>query len=105
LRVEQAWHLLTVHRAVTSLDTTKLDGPLAVLLRHDIEHDTGFVDTLQAWLNYPGQPQQAAKLLHLHPNTLRHRMKRIGEIATLDLSDPRERLALQLQIAAVRTEH
>jgi DNA-binding PucR family transcriptional regulator len=63
------------------------------------------VDTLQAWLNYPGQPQQAAKLLHLHPNTLRHRMKRIGEIATLDLTDPRERLALQLQIAAVRTEH
>ena len=28
-RVEQAWHILTVHRAVTSLDTTKLDGPLA----------------------------------------------------------------------------
>ena len=105
LRVDQAWHVLTVHRAVTSLDTTKLDGPLATLLRHDIEHDTGFVDTLQAWLNYPGQPQQAAKQLHLHTNTLRHRMKRIGEIATLDLTDPKERLALQLQIAAVRTEH
>ncbi|ADB31621.1 putative transcriptional regulator, PucR family [Kribbella flavida DSM 17836] len=105
LRVEQAWHVLTVHRAVTSLDTTKLDGPLATLLRYDIENDTSFVDTLQAWLNHPGQPQQAAKELHLHTNTLRHRMKRIGEIARLDLSDPRERLALQLQIAAVRTEH
>lgn len=105
LRVDQAWHLLTVHRAVTSLDTTKLDGPLATLLRYDIEHDTAFVDTLQAWLNHPGQPQRAAKQLHLHTNTLRHRMKRIGEIAPLDLSDPRERLALQLQIAAVRTEH
>jgi DNA-binding PucR family transcriptional regulator len=32
-------------------------------------------------------------------------MKRIGEIAKLDLTDPRERLALQLQIAAARTEH
>ncbi|MEU4291007.1 helix-turn-helix domain-containing protein [Kribbella sp. NPDC026596] len=105
LRVEEAWHVLTVHRAVTSLDTTKLDGPLATLLRHDIEHDTGFVDTLQAWLDYPGQPQRAARALHLHTNTLRHRMKRIGEIADLDLSDPRERLALQLQIAAARTEH
>jgi DNA-binding PucR family transcriptional regulator len=63
------------------------------------------VDTLQAWLDYPGQPQRAARELHLHTNTLRHRMKRIGEIADLDLSDPRERLALQLQIAAVRTEH
>jgi hypothetical protein len=105
LRVEQAWHVLTVHRAVTSLDTTKMDGPLATLLRHDIEHDTGFVETLQAWLNFPGHPQRAARELHLHTNTLRHRMKRIGEIAELDLSDPRERLALQLQIAAVRTEH
>jgi PucR C-terminal helix-turn-helix domain len=105
LRVEEAWHVLTVHRAVTSLDTSKLDGPLATLLRHDIEHDTGFVDTLQAWLEYPGQPQRAARRLHLHTNTLRHRMKRIGEITALDLSDPRERLALQLQIAAVRTKH
>jgi hypothetical protein len=105
LRVEQAWHVLTVHRAVTSLDTTKLDGPLATLLRHDIENDTAFVDTLEAWLNYPGQPQRSAKELHLHTNTLRHRMKRIGEIAKLDLTDPRQRLALQLQIAAVRTEH
>jgi hypothetical protein len=105
LRVEQAWHILTVHRAVTSLDTTKLDGPLATLLRHDIENDTAFVDTLEAWLSHPGQPQRAAKQLHLHTNTLRHRMKRIGEIAKLDLTEPRERLALQLQIAAVRTEH
>jgi hypothetical protein len=105
LRVEEAWHVLTVHRAVTSLDTAKMDGPLATLLRYDIEHDTGFVETLQAWLNYPGQPQRAARELHLHTNTLRHRMKRIGEIAELDLADPRERLALQLQIAAVRTEH
>src|SRR5689334_15646899 len=105
LRVEEAWHVLTVHRAVLSLDVNKMDGPLATLLRHDIEHDTGFVETLQAWLEYPGQPQRAARELHLHTNTLRHRMKRIGEIAALDLSDPLERLALQLQIAAVRTEH
>ncbi len=78
--------MLTVHRAVLSLDVNKMDGPLATLLRHDIEHDTGFVETLQAWLKYPGHPQRAARELHLHTNTLRHRMKRIGEIATLDLT-------------------
>ncbi|MFF1820445.1 PucR family transcriptional regulator [Kribbella sp. NPDC058245] len=105
LRVEEAWHVLTVHRAVMSLDVNKMDGPLATLLRHDIQHDTGFVETLQAWLEFPGQPQRAARELHLHTNTLRHRMKRIGEITALDLSDPVARLALQLQIAAVRTEH
>jgi hypothetical protein len=105
LRVEEAWHVLTVHRAVMSLDVNKMDGPLATLLRHDIQHDTGFVETLQAWLEFPGQPQRAARELHLHTNTLRHRMKRIGEITALDLGDPVARLALQLQIAAVRTEH
>ncbi|HEU4946185.1 MAG TPA: helix-turn-helix domain-containing protein [Kribbella sp.] len=105
IRVEQAWHALTVHRAVAALDTTKLDGPLATLLRHDIAHGTSYVDTLAAWLAYPGRPQQAATKLHLHTNTLRHRMKRLGEIARLDLADPRERLALQLQIEAVRTGH
>jgi hypothetical protein len=105
IRVEQAWHVLTVHRAVAALDTTKLDGPLAALLQHDLANGTSYVGTLAAWLAYPGQPQQAAKQLHLHTNTLRHRMKRIGEIAPLDLSDPRERLALQLQIEAVRGAH
>jgi hypothetical protein len=102
IRVEQAWHVLTVHRAVAALDTTKLDGPLDTLLQHDLAHGTGYVDTLAAWLAYPGQPQRAARQLHLHTNTLRHRMKRVGELTRLDLSDPRERLALQLQIEAVR---
>lgn len=105
LRVEQAWHALTVHRAVSALDTSQMDGPLATLLRHDIAQSTDYVATLAAWLAYPGQPQQAARELHLHTNTLRHRMKRIGEITRLDLANPRERLALQLQIEAVRTAH
>lgn len=102
LRIEKAWHILTVHRAVAALDPAKLDGPLATLLRHDLAKGTSYVDTLAAWLAFPGQPQRAAKELHLHTNTLRHRMARLGEVARLDLTDPRERLALQLQIEAVR---
>jgi DNA-binding PucR family transcriptional regulator len=38
----------------------------------------------------------AAKSLHLHPNSLRYRVKRLTEIGGLDLDDPKLRLALQL---------
>lgn len=102
LALQEAWHALTLHRAVTALATTKLEGPLAKLVQHDAAEGTAYVETLQAWLAYPGHPQLAAKRLHLHTNSLRHRMKRLGELARLDLADPRERLALQLQIEAVR---
>jgi hypothetical protein len=99
--VEGAWDALTVHRAVAALATSTLDGPLAILVRHDAAEATSYVDTLAAWLAAPGRPRQAAERLQLHPNSLRHRMKRLVELAKLDLADPRQRLALQLQIEAV----
>ena len=102
LEYDQAWVPLTVHRATAALDLGALGGPVGVLLEHDSGHGTAYVDTLRAWLAYPGEPQRAARELHVHPNTLRHRMKRLGDVVELDLGDPRERLALQLQVEAAR---
>jgi DNA-binding PucR family transcriptional regulator len=42
--------------------------------------------------------------LHVHPNTLRHRMRRITELVELDLDDPTVTLALRLQTTAARRE-
>jgi DNA-binding PucR family transcriptional regulator len=41
-------------------------------------------------------------VLHVHPNTLRYRMARIAELVDLDLDAPQSRLALRLQLAALR---
>jgi hypothetical protein len=103
LAYDEAWVPLTVHRAISALGLGGLGGPVATLLGHDEDRGTAYVDTLHAWLAFPGEPQRAATTLHVHPNTLRHRMKRLAEVVDLDLTDPRQRLALQLQLEAART--
>jgi len=100
LAFDRAWAPLTVRRATSAIDPAALGGPVADLLAHDEQRGTAYVETLHAWLAYPGEPQRAAQLLHVHPNTLRHRMKRLTGVVDLDLADPRERLALQLQLEA-----
>jgi hypothetical protein len=73
-----------------------LRGLLDRLITHDRQHNTDYVTTLRIYLDSFGDMRSAAELLHLHPNSLRYRIKRLTEIGGLDLSDPKLRLVLQL---------
>jgi len=95
---DQLWAEVTVARAAATLAGETL-GPLAVLRRHDDEHRSDYLRTLAAWLDHPGAPTQAARSLHVHPNTMRYRMTRIADLADLDLDDATVRLAVRLQLA------
>jgi DNA-binding PucR family transcriptional regulator len=75
-------------------------GPLATLREHDDQHGSDYQRTLAAWLDHPGAPTQAARAIHVHPNTMRYRMSRIADLAGLDLDDATVRLAVRLQLAA-----
>lgn len=101
---EEAWKVLALHRAATgalAAGTTEF-GPLAVLTAHDERSGTSYVDTLYEWLRHPGDPRAASKALRIHPNTLRYRMAKLGELVDVDLEDPDTRLALLVQLAALR---
>ncbi|MDN5857617.1 MAG: helix-turn-helix domain-containing protein [Pseudonocardia sp.] len=102
-RIEEAWDAVVVARARDAVRarTSLLGGPLPALVAHDREHGTAYLTTLTAWLTQAGAPKAAAAALHIHPNTLRHRMQRIDEVAGPDLRSPRVRLALQLQLGAL----
>jgi hypothetical protein len=76
-------------------------GPVAELIRHDDEHGTAFVATLRAWLDAQGDAAQTAARLGVHENTVRNRLRRMLEIAPLDLDDPHKRLAMVIQLATV----
>ncbi|MFC0530571.1 PucR family transcriptional regulator [Phytohabitans kaempferiae] len=104
LRFEDAWDEVVVHRMATALPQRDLlvGGPLLDLIAHDRAHGTDYVATVAAWLDQQGDGRRAARQLHVHPNTLRHRMRRLTEIVTIDLDSPRTRLALQIQLAAIR---
>ncbi|MCU1535876.1 MAG: putative transcriptional regulator, PucR family [Humibacillus sp.] len=99
--VEDAWAAVTTARALTGIWTEELLGPVTGLRDHDEVHHTAYLETVAAWLDHPGDPREAARRLHVHPNTLRHRMVRLGEVAELDLHDPETRLALRLQLRAL----
>ena len=77
---------------------------MSTLLRHDTRHGTRFVATLRAWLESQGDLTLAAERLAVHPNTVRNRLRKMGELSPLDLYDARQRLAMTIMLAALEDE-
>jgi DNA-binding PucR family transcriptional regulator len=59
---------------------------------------SSLADTLDAYLDCGGAVETCARQLYVHPNTVRYRLKRIGEITGRDPLNPRD--AYVLRIAA-----
>ncbi|MFD0689683.1 PucR family transcriptional regulator [Actinomadura fibrosa] len=59
------------------------------------------LETLLAWLSTGSQAQAAARL-HLHPQTVRYRMRRLDELFGDQLHDPAWRFEMELAIRAHR---
>jgi DNA-binding PucR family transcriptional regulator len=72
--------------------------PLAAILAHDKQHGTDLVATARAFLDHGGDVADAAAALHVHPNTLRNRLRRCVESCGVDLSDADTRLVLMLHL-------
>ncbi|MFE5934958.1 PucR family transcriptional regulator [Streptomyces sp. NPDC056470] len=68
------------------------------LVAHDAEQGTGYGASVMAWLDELGDIATAAGRLRVHPNTLRHRLRRARELFALDLDDPDVRLAVWLEL-------
>jgi hypothetical protein len=101
---QETWAVLALHRAATAAATAGATdlGPVPVLRAHDEANGTDHLRTLYEWLRHPGDPRAAGRALAIHPNTLRYRMRRITELAGVDLADPDIRLALLVQLVALR---
>ena len=55
-------------------------------------------ETLRAWLDDPGRPQAIAAALHLHPQTVHYRLRRLRAVMGDGLDDPQVRLAMSLAL-------
>lgn len=73
-------------------------GPL---IRYDAEHNAELLHTLAVWSEHDASPTHAAEALHTHPQTIRYRLSRIGEITGWDpaSSDGRLHLLVGLRCA------
>jgi len=62
------------------------------------------IETLRVYLDCWGSLSRSGAVLHLHPNAVAHRMKRIRALLPVDLDDPDARLALQIACRALSAE-
>ncbi|RCV50750.1 transcriptional regulator [Marinitenerispora sediminis] len=78
------------------------DPRVDLLVAHDAAHGSALVVSLVAYLEAFGDVRAAAARLHIHPNTLRYRVRRAEAVSGLDLRDPNERLFTHLQLLLAR---
>jgi DNA-binding PucR family transcriptional regulator len=60
------------------------------------------LNTLEAWLDCGGSANATAERIYCHPNTVRHRLRRIEERTGRSLSDPRQLTELCLALETER---
>lgn len=71
---------------------------LGVLDRLDPSDRTEAIRTLVVYFRYMGNITEAARDLHVHPNTLRYRMAKIEDILGVDLDDYEARMLLNVEL-------
>ncbi|OAH10209.1 helix-turn-helix domain-containing protein [Streptomyces jeddahensis] len=74
------------------------DSRLTALVAHDSRHQGQLAESVLAYLDAFGDVRAAAAQLHVHPNTLRYRIRRAEQLTGLDLSRPDQRLLAMLQL-------
>lgn len=78
------------------------DPRIATLEAYDAKHNSAMVETVEEYLLHFGDVRSAAEALHIHPNTVRYRLRRAEQLLEIDFDDPGVRLLVQLQLLARR---
>ncbi|GAA2214572.1 helix-turn-helix domain-containing protein [Nonomuraea monospora] len=90
--LEEVRSSLVLREMLNVLRGSGLRDPSLDALEPELAH------TLLAYLDSFGDVAAAAEVLHVHPNTVRHRLRRAGAITGIDLSDPEQRLVAMIQL-------
>ena len=75
-----------------------VDSALGALLDYDRSRGTSLVQTLEAWFAAGSRPAEAARALHVHPNTVAQRLDRVGRLLGSQWRDPSRALDLQMAL-------
>lgn len=74
------------------------------LSQYDHNHHANLQETIFVFLHHDGNMNDAAKALHIHANTLAYRLKRISEIAGINLKDANQKITLYLDLLIKQLE-
>ena len=75
-----------------------LDETLGPVLSQPEPQASTLLETLAALLRHDGSPTHAAEELYCHRNTVIYRMKQIEQLTGRSLTDPRDKLLLELAL-------
>ncbi len=97
------FHALGVYRLFSLIeDRAELmqlaEQTLGPLLEYDRQHGTTLVRTLGYYLESGRNLESSARAMFIHVNTLKYRLKRIQEIARLDLNSAEQRFNVHLAV-------
>ncbi len=90
--------LLIPDLAELSAFASEVLGKLAAM---DRQRGTEFVATLACYFRENNSPQRTARTLHVHPNTVTYRIRRICEITGLQLDVYRDRMLAQVALEVI----
>lgn len=71
---------------------------LSKLEQYDRDHQSNMVETLERFIEADSNVNTASKLLNIHVNTLNYRLKRISQIAEIDLKNVNQKFNIYLDI-------
>jgi hypothetical protein len=85
------------------------DAEARRVLRHDaygalLRAGGGLLETLDAFFAAGGVLESAARALYVHPNTVRYRLRRIGDVTGLSPLEPRDAFALRVALSVGRLD-
>jgi len=91
--------LLTSDKALVDQLAARRLAPFAALTP---KQRARMLETLGAWLDTRGSAPEIADLLHVHPQTVRYRMRQLDKTIGDQLADPDRRFELELVMRALR---
>ncbi|RIK17166.1 MAG: PucR family transcriptional regulator, partial [Acidobacteria bacterium] len=66
------------------------------------DHPSALLETVQAYLDQVTTLEATARELFLHANTVRYRLRKVGDVVGLDPQEPRDAWVLQVALALGR---
>lgn len=72
---------------------------------YDRMHNTNLIETIFTFLVYDGNVNEAARVMHVHPNTLSYRLKRIADITGLNMKNINEKTILYIDLLIRQLDH
>lgn len=82
-----------------------VDCAIGPVIDYDQQRFTDLTRTLETYFDAGGSPTNAAKKLHVHPNTVARRLERISELLGPEWQQPERALEVQLALRVFRIRH